>query len=322
VNVADLFHALRALGRPIGSALGRQITQLKKQHDTLQKQLKRLCDEREQQALKILIEENLAQQQCLCQDQLTYHETLEEITQMIHPFTLDTQQWQLGKALSNQLAPPLQTLTHLAQSYGHQQAQKAIDTFQTQIESFAEGIEAWQQWLIIALQAETQDTSLQNWLLCALLPWVYWLKQADKTRQSTLKYRYQQAASDAYDLLFEHPFTLAIDPAELERWVQWCQDFCAKYQRTSSAVEGRNGYLSKLHQSGRGFSEESLKALTIIHNFDLKRLDGSTAAQRLFGHPFPDLFEWLLEHAAELPRPRRSSKAQRSKPLYAEAVPA
>ena len=85
------------------------------------------------------------------------------------------------------------------------------------------------------------------------------------------------------------PLTLTLDPADLERWVLWSQDFCAKYQRTSSAVEGRNGYLAKLHCAGRGFSEQSLKALTIIHNFDLKRPDGSTAAQRLFGHPFPDL---------------------------------
>jgi hypothetical protein len=34
-----------------------------------------------------------------------------------------------------------------------------------------------------------------------------------------------------------------------------------------------------------------LKVLTIIHNFDLKRQDGTTAVQRLFDKPFPDLFE-------------------------------
>jgi hypothetical protein len=37
-----------------------------------------------------------------------------------------------------------------------------------------------------------------------------------------------------------------------------------------------------------------IKVLTIIHNFDIKRDDGTTAAQRLFEKPFPDLFEWLL----------------------------
>jgi len=59
-------------------------------------------------------------------------------------------------------------------------------------------------------------------------------------------------------------------------------DVC-QVQRTSSAVEGRNGYLSRLHHSHRGFTEQTLKVLTVIHNFDLKRDDDTTAAQRLFG---------------------------------------
>ncbi|MEL7004268.1 MAG: DUF6399 domain-containing protein [Bacteroidota bacterium] len=106
------------------------------------------------------------------------------------------------------------------------------------------------------------------------------------------------------------------------RCVLWCQDFCAKYQRTSSAVEGRNGYLSKLHQVSRGFSEQSLQALTVIHNFDLKRPDGTTAAQRLFDHPFPDVFEWMLEHIGDLPMPRKSSKAHQLNPPYANGFAA
>ena len=103
----------------------------------------------------------------------------------------------------------------------------------------------------------------------------------------------------------------------------WSQEFCAKYQRTSSTVVsvacpvsiGRNGYLSKLHHARRRFSEQSLN---IIHNFDLKRHDGAAAAQRLFSHEFPDLLEWKLSHVGELPLPRRSSKPQQTKPLYAD----
>ena len=112
---------------------------------------------------------------------------------------------------------------------------------------------ARRQWVTIALQAETQDSELQNCLLSALIPWVYWLQQADKTRRPALKHRYQQAASCAYDVLFEHPLTLKMASAELEQWVLWAQEFCAKYQRTSLAVEGRNGYLAKLHYAGWGF---------------------------------------------------------------------
>ena len=321
VNVADLFHALRALGCPIGRALAGQLAQLNKQYDRLEKQLNSCAEALEQQSISSLIEENKAQQYCLEQDQLTYRQTLEQITQRLHPFHHHTQHWQLGDALTTHLAPPLQTLTMLAQSYGQEKALKAIETFQTQIASFSEGIEAWHQWLEVDLQSQTQEKGLQEWVLSALLPWVYWTQQADKTRQPALKHHYQQVASNAYDGLFEHPLTLSLLPVDWDRWILWSQEFCTKYQRTSSAIEGRNGRLSQLHHSGRGFSEQTLKALTIIHNFDIKRPDRTTPAQRLFGHPFPDLFEWLLEHSQALPRPRRSSKAQKPKPLYAKDVP-
>ena len=107
--------------------------------------------------------------------------------------------------------------------------------------------------------------------------------------------------------------TLSI--AEQQRWLDWAIWICAKFQRTSSAVEGRNGCLSALHHSNRGFTPQTLKVLTIIHNFDIKRADDSTAAQRLFLHPFPDLFEWLVPRMGQLPRPRRTIKTPKSKNL-------
>ncbi|MEM8643011.1 MAG: DUF6399 domain-containing protein [Cyanobacteria bacterium P01_G01_bin.54] len=322
VSVPDLFHALRALGRPIGSVLGRQCAALQKQHDKLHKELSKSNDVPPAQSLQLLIESNATAQQRLQQAQQTYHDALEQISQIVHPFTLDTPQWQTGKALLTHLAPPLQSLWTLAQSYGGQKAQNAIDTFEEHISSWAQGIDAWRQWVTLALQSQTQDLAIREWVLMALLPWVYWTQQAYKTRQPALKHRYHQAASHAFDWLLEQPITLQLEPKELERWVLWCRDFCAKYQRTSSAVEGRNGYLSKLHQAGRGFSEQSLKVLTILHNFDLKRPDGTTAAQRLFGYAFPNPFEWMLDHVGDLPMPRRSSKAQQLKPLYANTFAA
>ncbi len=78
----------------------------------------------------------------------------------------------------------------------------------------------------------------------------------------------------------------------------------AKFQRTTSAIEGRNGYLSRLHHSGRGLSEKDLQVLSVIHNFDLHRADGSTAAQRFFGRTFPPLFSWVFGQMGDLPADR------------------
>jgi hypothetical protein len=87
----------------------------------------------------------------------------------------------------------------------------------------------------------------------------------------------------AYARLAQHPMTQQMDDPQRQEWINWAQWMCAKYQRTSSAVEGRNGYLSRLHHAQRRFSKQTLRVLTTIHNFDLKRADGTTAGQRLFG---------------------------------------
>ncbi|MEL7068044.1 MAG: DUF6399 domain-containing protein [Cyanobacteria bacterium J06581_3] len=297
VNVADLFHAMRALSQPLGQTLARRFAALKKQPD-----------ERQQQQLQ--------------QDNKTYHYALEVISQAIHPFAQSSSRWQTERDVLTQLAPPLQQLWNLAHEYRSEKALAALDTFENQVSSFAQGINAWQQWVTLALEAKTSEDAIRQWVRSALLPWVYWLQQADKTRQPALKRSYQQAASDAFDRLVDHSFTQQLTDDQQQQWVRWCREFCTKYQRTSSAVEGRNGYLAKLHHARRDFSEQSLKVLTIIHNFDLKRDDGTTAAQRLFGHEFPDPFEWMLETIGELPMPRRSAKAQHAKTAYVDSFSA
>lgn len=318
VNIADLFHALRNLGRPLGRAIGRRVSQLNRQCRQLQEKLNQSTCEKKRQTLKTKLEKFEQQQQKVADDQQTYRNALQTISLMTHPFTLDTQQWQLAEALNTSLASPLQALKALAPSYGAQAVQQAITTFETQIPSLSQGIHAWWRWVTQALSLITPDINQQNWVLMALLPWVYWSQQAEKTRRPHLKFRYHKAASEAYDHLMAHSLTLGLEPCELQKWVHWAQWMCSQYQRTSSPVEGRNGYLSQLHHASRGFSPQVLKVLTIIHNFDLKRSDGSTAAQRLFGQSFPDLFESILSTFTELPMPRQSYKPCQPKPLHSQ----
>jgi len=122
--------------------------------------------------------------------------------------------------------------------------------------------------------------------------------------------------------LLSHPLTQLMPAAERQDWIDWARWMANNYQRTSSAIEGRNGYLTRLHHAGRGFSTQTLKVLTIIHNFHLKRPDGSTAAQRLFDYEFPSLFEWVVEHMGDLPLARRSLKAHSPNPFHLPGFPA
>lgn len=143
----------------------------------------------------------------------------------------------------------------------------------------------------------------------------------EKTRNPQLKQSYQKATQQAHKRLLADDFTQSLSDIQQQQWIDWALWICAKFQRTSSSIEGRNGYLSALNHANRGFTEQTLKVLTIIHNFDLKRDDGTTAAQRLFGKPFPDLFESVVLNMGELPRPRQSQKTPKSKTLTVHSVP-
>ncbi len=78
---------------------------------------------------------------------------------------------------------------------------------------------------------------------------------------------------------------------QLDAVVLTCIDLFA---RSTSCVEGRNGRLALWHHHLHRLSSQRLASLTIIHNYWLRRSDGSTAAERFFGHPPDDLFDWIL----------------------------
>src|SRR5205823_4854616 len=82
------------------------------------------------------------------------------------------------------------------------------------------------------------------------------------------------------------------------------------FQRSSSCVEGRNGRLSLFHHGQTRLSEKRLQALSAVHNYVVRREDGTTAAERFFGHKQRDAFSWLLERLPELPRPAAKRRKQ------------
>jgi hypothetical protein len=81
------------------------------------------------------------------------------------------------------------------------------------------------------------------------------------------------------------------------------------FQRSSSCVEGRNGQLSLRHHGLREITPRKLPVLRVLHNFVIKRSDGSTAARRFFGKEHRSLFPGSVENMPMPSRPRRRSKA-------------
>jgi Family of unknown function (DUF6399) len=97
---------------------------------------------------------------------------------------------------------------------------------------------------------------------------------------------------------------LAALPAEsrvaLEREAVWC---AALFQRSSSCVEGRNGQLALRHHHLHQLRPCTLKVLTILHNYLIRRPDSTTAAERFFGTKPDDPLEYVLDRLDVPARP-------------------
>ena len=82
------------------------------------------------------------------------------------------------------------------------------------------------------------------------------------------------------------------------------QRLAGVFQRSSSHVEGRNGYLSLRSHQLRGLDlPRKRECFTAIHNFFLTRPDGTTAAERFFGQKPRSMFATILESVELAPAP-------------------
>jgi hypothetical protein len=91
-------------------------------------------------------------------------------------------------------------------------------------------------------------------------------------------------------------------------WINWAKAMTVKYQRSTSAIEGRNARLSQHYFSARGIRSSHTKALTTLHNFWIRQNNDTTAAERLCGYKPADLFRWILDNMQELPLPRKRAR--------------
>jgi DNA-binding XRE family transcriptional regulator len=103
----------------------------------------------------------------------------------------------------------------------------------------------------------------------------------------------------------------ALSPEAQNQLHDEAKRLAAVFQRSSSNVEGRNGYLSLRNHQLRGLDlPRKRECFTAVHNFFLTRPDGTTAAERFFGQKPRSMFAAILDSVdlppAPLSPPRRS----------------
>jgi hypothetical protein len=169
-------------------------------------------------------------------------------------------------------------------------------------------VDFWWQGVWRDLEPFALSPAWQHWIQACLLPCVYWEHHAAQARCARRKAQVVQAVEAVRVALERHPITQELDRQVLAEWYAWARSRVRAFARASSAVEGRNGFLSQLHHNQRGVPTRCYKVWKAVHNFDQRATDGTTPATRFFRRSFPDLFETVLAGIEVLPRARQRQR--------------
>ena len=159
---------------------------------------------------------------------------------------------------------------------------------------------------VVAEQSWT--TAQQELFRERLLAWSYWERAASRGRDAKHRQQLRERAVRCWAKVEGSPEWQLLPEQERQRMKALARELGGRWVRSSSCVEGRNGWLRLRHHGRQGLSAKGLGVLTVLHNYLSARPDGTTAAQRFFGQKPDDLFEWLRQRFPELPRPAQPRK--------------
>ncbi len=154
----------------------------------------------------------------------------------------------------------------------------------------------------LSLTPEIERAVLEN-----LIPALYIIRVSTKAKCADDRHRLRQKSDEILAFLRgENSAFKELEQKELKLIEQVAEECACLFQRASSCVEGRNGQLSLRHHSLHRLSNRKLAALTAVHNYFIKRRDGTTSAERFFCAKPREIFEFLLKKVDLPGRPARS----------------
>lgn len=305
----DFFHLMHDLVKSYSLAIGRR---LKQAHKQLKAAEQALSSHREgmpaaqaSQQAQAEVEASRAEVSQWEEIHSRYRQHLETLSLTLHPFGIADSAPQTSEQVHSQLQTAVEAIEALVERHELPAHRDTRQKVRKQLPGLAALVDFWWQGVQQDLEPFMLSPMWRSWVHECLLPLVYWEHQAAHTRCARRKAKIHHALEAVQAAFHTHAITKQLAPEVLEDWKAWATQRAKAFQRTSSAVEGRNGYLSQMHHNHRGLPRRRYKVWTILHNFDCRAADGTTPASRFFRRTFPDLFETVLSHIEALPQPRR-----------------
>jgi hypothetical protein len=314
LSIPDVFHLIHELVKSYSLAIYRRLRQARQALSQAQEHLAK-CQASEPSGEEAhqaqgLVEAREAEVKHWERVRSTYRHHLETMSLILHPWRLLDSTPQTSPEVERQLQAEIAAIETLVETHGLPVKKKALDKVRRQLAGLSALVDFWWQEMWRDVKQQVALTPMwTTWIGELLLPLMYWQDQLSRTRCPKRKAKLLEALEAAQKAFETHAITQQLAPAVLADWKVWATEHARAFQRASSAVEGRNGYLSQMHHNHRGLPKRRYKVWAVLHNFDCRASDGTTPASRFFRREFPDLFETVLSTIDDLPRPRQRNQA-------------
>jgi Family of unknown function (DUF6399) len=308
---SDLFHGQYELSKAISGALATQKRsfekELKEAEERVQKTVARYGKDSEKAkgaiGMRNLRQHGLEER---TKRQERARTAIKATGRLYHPIDLTTGQVQTVERVEQGFDSCLKTLKGIAEEA--QLSQSCHDRLEKARRAF-EGMVGYMKMILAVLMAYVEAMQLNNeqrrFFMDVIYPLAYlrlmWRRQPRKEREELKPLKEALEAK-----IREGPWPEALK----NEWMAMAQECAGRFQRSSSCVEGRNGMLSLLHHRQHRLNERKLKALTVVHNYHIRRKDGTTAAERFFGAKHENLFESLVKTVRIPGRPQQQHHDQ------------
>jgi Family of unknown function (DUF6399) len=311
----DLFHSQRDLLQPLLLPLKRPIQQAEKNLEKA-RQISSKLDGPLDESLSceefVALINAVKTEQAISKQLLQAKERKEEAVQQVrgvgddyHPFDRETGKSMTAEEVGKRLCTHLDKLQEVVQEAElGEKAKQVIHKSRAWVQTLM-GCVAW-FWCLAKARVEELELSEEQGRVVyeKLLSGHYWAMAAGRARTAEERTRLKEMAERLKKEAWQQGGALsALTEEERKEVEEVAREIAGLFQRSSSCVEGRNGRLSLQHHGHSRVSERRLKGLTVIHNYMVKRGDGTTAAERFFGQKHKDVFAWLLQRMPDLPRP-------------------
>jgi hypothetical protein len=340
-HAPDLFHVQHEVSKATGASLARQVRLAElavtdalaaldkhRQAETAYREaprrppgrppaFERRIDEARQQAIEAEIDPEEARER-----QASARRQIREIGAAYHPYNLETGLAQSVDDVSQRLEACWERLNEPAREASQPErclrslrwARRVTGDLLATVGFFHATVQAKIEALNLA--PEVEEVAYRQ-----LIPAIYLDRVADKTPDPEQRRQLRQRVAVMLASA-EKSEALSRQSDDERRVPEHVAVECAGlFQRSSSCVEGRNGQLALHHHARHRLSNRKLAALTAVHNYRIRRPDGTTAAERFFGRKPASLFDALLDKVALPGRPARK-RPRPPKPPYLQPMAA